>query len=85
MHRCRMGNPKRSSSFVCLRCLKIGISGIQRKTQREKLYRKELYCCQCRMVTKHIEIRHCDWIGDIMPVAEELHREYYNNTFEHIL
>ena len=72
-----MGNPKTSSQFICLKCLNIGISGIQRKLQREKLHLKELYCYQCREVTKHIEVRHCDWIGDIMPVAERLHRKLY--------
>ena len=76
--RCRMGNPKKQSRFVCLKCMKIGISGIQRKSQREKFHVKDLFCCTCQEETKHVEIRYCDWIDEVMQKAEELHREYYS-------
>lgn len=72
-----MGNPKRSSRFICCKCLQVGIPGIQRKSQREKFHVKDLFCPHCQIETKHIEIRHCDWIEEVMSKAEELHREYY--------
>ena len=77
MCRCKMGNPKKMSRFICLKCLQIGIPGIQRKSQREKYHIKDLFCAYCKQETKHIEIRHCDWIDEVMSKAEELHREYY--------
>ena len=77
MCRCRMGNPKKQSRFVCLKCMKIGIPGIQRKSQREKFHVKDLFCCTCQEETKHVEIGYCDWIDEVMEKAEELHREYY--------
>lgn len=78
MCRCRMGNPKKQSRFICLKCLQVGIPGIQRKSQREKFHVKDLFCLHCQIETKHIEIRHCDWTEEIMIKAEELHREYYS-------
>ena len=78
MCRCRMGNPKKMSRFICLKCLQVGIPGIQRKSQREKYHVKDLFCCTCQEETKHVEIRYCDWIDEVMEKAEELHREYYS-------
>ena len=75
-----MGNPKRSSRFICLKCLKenqLG-SGIQRANQREKGHVKDLYCLQCKAVTKNLEVRYCDSFDEMMDKAEELHREYYS-------
>lgn len=77
MCRYRYGNPKKKSQFICLRCLRLGIEGIQRKSQREKFHRKELFCIYCQMETKHIEIRHCDWIEEIKEEAARLHIKYY--------
>ena len=88
MCRCRMGNPKRSSRFICLKCLDwkfTYIQGIQRSNQRQKGHVKDLYCLQCKAVTKNLEVRYCDSFDEMMVKAKELHREYYNNTFEHIL
>ena len=59
--------------------MKIGIPGIQRKSQREKFHVKDLFCCTCQEETKHVEIRYCDWIDEVMEKAEELHREYYQS------
>ena len=74
-----MGNPKRSSRFICLS--HVGINeignGIQRSNQREKYHVKDLFCTCCKQETKHIEIRHCDWMDEIIGKAKELHREYY--------
>ena len=85
-----MGNPKRSSRFICCKCLKenqLG-SGIQRADQREEAHVTDLTCLNPRCngdITKNIEVRYCDSFNEMMQKAEELHREYYNNTFEHIL
>ena len=79
MCRCRMGNPKKMSRFICLKCLQIGIPGIQRKSQREKYHIKDLFCTYCKQETKHIEIRHCDWIDEVMSKAEE----FYMVTISH--
>ena len=50
-----MGNPKRSSRFLCYKHLGenyIG-SGIQRYGhQREKFHCKDLFCLQCNEITK---------------------------------
>ena len=75
-----MGNPKKSSRFICLKCLnenQLG-SGIQRANQREKGHVKDLYCLQCKAVTKNLEVRYCDSFDEMMQKAEELHREYYS-------
>lgn len=77
---CKYGNPRKQSSFICLRCLQFGISGIQRKCQREKYHVKDLFCAHCKMECKHIEIRYCDWLEEISAKAEELHTEYYGTV-----
>ena len=60
--------------------MKMGIEGIQLKSQREKFHLKELFCICCQMETKHIEIRHCDWLEEIKDKAEKLHIEYYGKV-----
>ena len=80
MCRCRMGNPKKKSRFLCLKCMKLGIEGIQRKSQREKGHIKDLYCFNCNTETKHIEVRYCDWLEEIKEQAEKLHIEYYGKV-----
>ena len=88
MCRCRMGNPKKSSRFICLKCLDwkfTYIQGIQRSNQRELGHIKDNVCSHCGEVTKNIEVRYCDSFDEMMDKAEELHRKYYKNTFEHIL
>lgn len=84
MCRYKMGNPKRSSRFICCRCLKenrIGL-GIQRGGhQREKGHIKDLTCINpgCDgTITKNIEIRYCDGFEEIMEKAKELHKVYYS-------
>lgn len=82
MCRCRMGNPKKQSRFICLRCLKencVG-QGIQRSNQRGKGHIKDLTCINpgCNgMITKNIEVRYCDSFQEMLEKAKELHREYY--------
>ncbi len=82
MCRCKMGNPKKKSRFICLKCCKenlVGI-GIQRSNQREKGHIKDLTCinrgCDGE-ITKNLEVRYCDNFHEMMLKAEELHREYY--------
>ena len=77
-----MGNPKRSSRFICLSHLGINEigNGIQRSNQREKGHIKDLTCLNpgCNGdITKNIEVRYCDSFDEMMQKAEELHREYY--------
>lgn len=82
MCRCRMGNPKKSSQFICLSHLGINEigNGIQRSNQREKNHVKDLYCLQCQTVTKNLEVRYCDSFQEMMGKAEVLHKEYYEKV-----
>lgn len=83
MCRCRFGNPKKKSQFICLRCLKVNQlgDGIQRTQQREKGHIKDLTCLSCNgIVTKNLEIRYCDWLEEMMAEAEKLHSEYYGKV-----
>lgn len=77
-----MGNPKRKSRFICLKCLNINEvgDGIQRANQREKGHVKDLHCISCGCVTKNIEVRHCDWLEEIKDKAEKLHIKYYGKV-----
>ena len=84
MCRCRMGNPKRSSRFICLRCLKqncVG-QGIQRPNTKEADHIKNLSCLCVHMEykTKNLEVRYCDSFDEMMKKAKDLHREYYGKV-----
>lgn len=76
-----MGNPKKKSRFICLKCQKENClaDGIQRKCQREKWHIKDIFCLSrgCGMKTKNVEIRHCDDFLEIMSKVPELHTKYY--------
>lgn len=74
-----MGNPKRSSVFICLSHLGINEvgNGIQRNNQRKKGHVKDLYCLKCKNITKNLEVRYCDSFDEVLGKAKELHREYY--------
>lgn len=80
-----MGNPKRSSKFICLRCMKINQlgSGIQRGgKQREKYHIKDLTCFNkgCKgAITKNMEVRWCDDLLDAMDKAEKIRGKYYKD------
>ena len=84
MCRCRFGNPKKMSRFICCRCLKENTVGqhIQRKSQREKGHVKDLtcLCTGLKEVTKNIEVRYCDNFEEMMNKAEKLHIEYYGKV-----
>lgn len=78
--KCKYGNPKKSSRFICCKCLNENCiaQGIQRGgKQREKNHIKDLYCVICNDVEKSIEVRYCDNYSEIMEKAKELHNEYY--------
>lgn len=81
MCRCRMGNPKKMSRFICIRCLKENVVGqnIQRKSQREKGHVKDLICLCTGLqdITKNVEVRYCDNFQEMMIKAENLHKEIY--------
>lgn len=87
MCRCKMGNPKKKSRFICLKhCGENFVgSGIQRQKQREKLHIKDLYCLQCNDVVKNLEVRHCDSFQEMMEEALELHMEYYKEENEEVV
>lgn len=86
MGRCRFGNPKKRSEFLCLKCMRKDgtMNGIQRvHGQREKLHVKDMYCCHCKEDVKALEIRYNDYMSDdFMYTALRLHREYYNKDVE---
>jgi hypothetical protein len=76
-----MGNPKKQSRFICLRCLNENLVGqhIQRKNQREYAHIKDLTCL-CTMLkeqTKNLEVRYCDDYKRMMVEANTLHTKYY--------
>ena len=80
MCRCRMGNPKKMSRFICLKhCGENHVlDGLQRGGhQREKKHIKDAFCIECQDITKNLEVRYCDSFDEMMQKAKELHREYY--------
>ena len=89
MCRCRMGNPKRSSRFICCKCLKenrIG-SGIQRSNQRSKYHIKDLTCFNkgCNgEITKNVEIRWCDDYLEMLDYAKRIRSRYYADKVENM-
>ena len=80
-----MGNPKRSSQFLCLHCMQINQLGfgIQRGGHtREKWHIKDLTCFNkdCRgITTKNLEIRWCDDLLEAYDRAEQIRDRYYKN------
>ena len=79
MCRCKNGNPKKKSRFICLKCETENMigDGIQRGKQREKFHIKDLFCLECGDVTKNVEVRYCDDYAEIMGNVDELKEEYY--------
>ena len=80
MSRYKNGNPKYKSRFICMKCMKenqIG-TGIQRTHgQREKAHIKDLYCLNCKEITKSYEVRYMDDIDEAWECAEEIRSQYY--------
>lgn len=84
----RDGNAKKSSRFICLRCLRencVG-QGIQRPNTKEKDHIKNLSCLCVRMEykTKNLEVRWCDDFKEQMERATEIQNKYYDNDGKYI-
>lgn len=79
----KIGNPKKKSRFICLKCGKMDqcIDGIQRNgREREKYHIKDMWCCHCKEETKCLEVRYKDYLPDILQRAEILHDKYYGRN-----
>lgn len=82
----RNGRPKRSSKFICLRCLRenqVG-DGIPRLNTKEKDHIKDIICLctQLNMKTKNLEVRWCDNMNERMERAKQLNPKYYDKNNE---
>lgn len=80
-----MGNPKRSSRWICLRCMKENMvgDGLQRGGhQREKGHIKNLICLCTKLNdrTKNLEVRWCDSFNERMEYAKEIQKEFYDKN-----
>lgn len=77
----RKGNPKKSSEFICLRCLRIEgctCNGLQRiHNMRKENHVKNQWCAFCKEEVKALEIREKDFYCEKRVEAEILHEEYY--------
>lgn len=85
----RKGNPKHSSRFICLRCLrenKVG-DGIPRVKTKEIDHIKDItcLCVGLKMKTKNLEVRWCDDFLERMERANELKPTYYDDNNELLL
>ena len=82
-----MGNPKKKSEFICLSCLDwkfTYIQGIQRSKQRELGHIKDNVCTRCGEI-KTMEVRHCDYLPEIMKRAMLRHNEVYNDNVTEVV
>lgn len=82
----RNGHPKRSSKFICLRCLKenrVG-DGIPRPNTKEKDHVKDIICLctHLKMKTKNLEVRWCDDFDECMERARKIKTKYYDENNE---
>lgn len=80
MSRRKMGNPQKSSKFICCKCLtenQMG-AGIQRIQQREKGHIKDLTCLKCNKITKNVEIRYCETFEEMLREAKKVHLQEYS-------
>ena len=79
---CKDGNAKKSSQFICLKCLNYKttfIPGVQRINQREPDHVKTSRCLKCGDVDT-MEVRYCDYLPYIMKKAIRKHNELYNDN-----
>ena len=79
MSRYKNGNPKRQSRFICLSCMRenLIVSGIQRRSQREREHIKDLYCLNCKKLCKCCEVRYCDIYDEVYEKALTIRNSYY--------
>lgn len=85
---CKNGNAKKSSRFICLRCLKencVG-QGILRPNTKEKDHIKNLRCLCVHMEykTKNLEVRWCDDFKERMNKAKEIRHKFYDDDGKYI-
>mgnify|MGYP004704304169 FL=1 len=77
----KVGNPRKSSRFICLNCLQSDLvtgEGIQRRHgQRNENHIKDLWCCRCRDTVKTLEVRYFDDYEEKLEEAKELRNKYY--------
>lgn len=83
-----MGNAKKSSRFICLRCLNencVG-QGIQRPNTKEKDHIKNLscLCVHTEYKTKNLEVRWCDNFDERMERAIEICGDFYDSDGNYI-
>lgn len=86
MSRLKNGNARRSSRFICLKCLSwktTYIQGIQRHSLREKNHIKDNICTNCGEV-KTMEVRYCDYLPNVMMKAMEEHNKLYDDNLTEI-
>ena len=82
--KCKNGNPKKSSRYICCRCLHenhVG-DGIQRLgKQREKGHLKNLICLCTGLQTEtmNVELSYCDNFTEAMIKARQIHNMYYRD------
>jgi hypothetical protein len=68
------------SKFICLKCMQENkiVTGLQRPRQRKKFHIKNIYCLNCKKITKNIEIRFCDSFSEIEEKAANIRSRYYH-------
>lgn len=82
----RNGNAKKSSKFICLKCLDwktTYIPGVQRINQREPDHVKNSACLKCGDV-QTMEVRYCDYLPYIMQDAILKHNEMYHDNITEV-
>ena len=76
------GDGRKASEFICLKCLdwrSTYTQDIQRKNQREIDHIKTSGCIKCGDVDT-MEVRHCDYLPDIIRKAIIKHNDLYNDN-----
>lgn len=78
--RYKNGNPKKCSRFICLHCLQENfvVDGLQRRHQRPNNHVKDVWCLDCNIISKNLEVRFCDDFNEKMEVARQIRNEYYS-------
>ena len=84
----KQANAKKSSRFICLRCLTencVG-QGIYRPNTKEKDHIKNLscLCVHTKYKTKNLEVRCCDNFDERMERAIEICGDYYDSNGNYI-
>ena len=64
------------SDFFCMECGNKGIP-LPRSQSRQREYGhiKDLYCCKCKKITKHRELRNIDWLAAAGPFYDQMNEK----------